>query len=542
MKNSFINSLVILLFFLILSCKKKEELVPPTLITTDVTEISFTTATSGGDLKNIGGAYVTARGVCWNTSAEPTIENNKTTESGGLGTFTCNITQLTPGTKYYVRAYGTNAAGTGYGNEVSFTTSQVTVPVLTTKAITSITQTTAISGGDITTDNGGSVTARGVCWSTVQNPTTSDSKTSDTDGTESYISNMTGLTGNTTYYVRAYAINSAGTGYGNEISFSTDPLMPTVTTTSASSIGLTTATSGGNVTSDGGATITARGVCWSISANPTILLSTKTTNGTGSGTFTSSITGLIPTTSYYVRAYATNSTGTGYGEQIELTTLIDYTGQTGTVSDIDGNNYKTIGIGSQIWMAENLKTTKYCTDELIGTTTPATKDISGESTPEYQWSYAGNESNAAIYGRLYTWYTVIDSRKICPDGWHIPSNTEWTTLTGYLIDNGHGYEGSGGDIAKSLAAVSGWLDTCPTPGAPVNDQASNNSSGFTALPAGERSPGGSFLSKGIGTTWWSASEYNTTRAWYRSMAYCYEFIYKDNYEKENGYSVRCVKD
>ena len=214
--------LVILSIFLIHSCKK-DKTTPPVISTTAVTAISYTTATSGGDVTNEGGAPIASRSVCWNTSANPTITNSKTIEGGG-GPFTSNITQLTPNTIYYVRAYATNTAGTGYGNQVSFTTLQVAAPVLTTTAITSVIQTTAVSGGNITADNGGSVTARGVCWSTSQSPTTANSKTTDATGTGSFTSSITGLAPGTTYYVRAYATNSVGTAYGTQVSFTTSDL------------------------------------------------------------------------------------------------------------------------------------------------------------------------------------------------------------------------------------------------------------------------------------------------------------------------------
>ena len=218
MKNIFRISGVIFVIFFMNSCKKDKP-TTPVVTTSAATQISYTTATSGGELTNEGGAHVTIKGVCWNTSAEPTIANNKTTENGGAGAFTSNLTQLTPNTLYYVRAYGTNVAGTGYGNQISFTTNQLNVPVLTTTDITAITQTTAVSGGNITDDKGSSVTVRGVCWTTSENPTTSDSKTADGSGTGSFTSNITGLNAGMTYYVRAYATNSAGTAYGNQQSF-----------------------------------------------------------------------------------------------------------------------------------------------------------------------------------------------------------------------------------------------------------------------------------------------------------------------------------
>src|SRR5664279_2839934 len=105
------------------------------------------------------------------------------------------------------------------------------------------------------------------------------------------------------------------------------------------------------------------------------------------------------------------------------------------IENIDGNVYTSVNIGTQVWMVGNLKTTKYSNGELIGTTTPATLDISLETTPKYQWAYDGNESDVSIYGRLYTWYAVTDSRNICPTGWHVPTDAEWTTLNTYLGDD-----------------------------------------------------------------------------------------------------------
>jgi uncharacterized protein (TIGR02145 family) len=103
-----------------------------------------------------------------------------------------------------------------------------------------------------------------------------------------------------------------------------------------------------------------------------------------------------------------------------------------TVTDGDGNIYGKVIIGTQVWLTENLKTTKYRNGDLIGTTTPAGLDIYDEVTPKYQWAYAGNEDNVATYGRLYTWYAITDTRNVCPTGWHVPSDAEWLTLENYL--------------------------------------------------------------------------------------------------------------
>lgn len=216
------GSILVILSILSISSCKKDEPEPPTVSTIAVTSVSFTTAASGGNVTDEGGATVIEKGVCWNIAGSPTISNSKTSDGAGSGAFASNITQLTPSTQYYIRAYATNSAGTGYGNEVSFTTIAVTAPEITTTAITSITESSAVSGGNVTSENGGSVTAKGVCWSTTANSTIEDSKTTDGTGTGSFVSNITDLLPGTTYYVKAYATNSAGTGYGAEVSFTTD--------------------------------------------------------------------------------------------------------------------------------------------------------------------------------------------------------------------------------------------------------------------------------------------------------------------------------
>jgi hypothetical protein len=195
---------------------------------------------------------------------------------------------------------------------------EIQILIISTVAVTDITQTTAISGGNVIIDGGSPVTACGVCWSTTSNPTTADSKTTDGSGTGNFVSNLTELSVNTLYYIRAYATNSVGTSYGNQVSFTTLPPLATISTTTVTNITRTTAISGGNITSDGGTTVTARGVCWSTSASPTIADS-HTTDGSGTGVFVSNLTGLLASTHYYVRAYATNSGGTAYGNEESLT-------------------------------------------------------------------------------------------------------------------------------------------------------------------------------------------------------------------------------
>jgi uncharacterized protein (TIGR02145 family) len=197
------------------------------------------------------------------------------------------------------------------------------------------------------------------------------------------------------------------------------------------------------------------------------------------------------------------------------------------VKDVDGNIYKTVRIGTQIWMAESLKTTKYSNGDSIGTTIPGTLDISGESIPKYQWAYDGNESNVETYGRLYTWYAATDSRNICPTGWHVPTDTEWSTITTYLV----GESVSGGKLKET--GITHWKS--PNTGA-------TNESGFTALPGGYRYGSGTFYDIGGTGNWWSSTEVSTNNAWCYTIYNNLRNVNKHYGKKTNDLSVRCVKE
>ena len=296
------------------------EIVPPTVGNTTISNISYTTATAASEILGDGGASITERGICYSTSQNPTTSNSKITKGSGTGSFTCNMTGLTAGKKYYVRAYAINSKGTAYGKEVTFTTTAYGLPTVTTSAATNVSYTTATCGGNVTADGGQTVTERGICYSTSQNPTTSNTKITKGNGTGSFTCNITGLTAGKKYYVRAYAKNSKGIAYGNQVTLTTTAYgLPTVTTSAVTNVSYTTATCGGNVTADGGASITERGICYSTSQNPTTS-NTKITKGNGTGSFTCNMTGLTAGKKYYVRAYAKNSKGTAYGNQVVLST------------------------------------------------------------------------------------------------------------------------------------------------------------------------------------------------------------------------------
>jgi hypothetical protein len=300
------------------SCKKETLKEIPEVTVSDITNITSNTAISGGEVTSDGGAEITARGVCWSsTNITPTTADSKTSDGTGLGIFTSSIAGLTPGTTYYLRAYATNSVGTAYYSQAPFKTLAL-APVITTIDFSLLTSTSFNSGGNVSNDGGSPVIGRGVCWSTKENPTLEDDKTTDGSGIGSFTSSITSLTPGTTYFLRAYATNSAGTAYGSQISIKTSSTLPTIESTSLS-YNSTFFSISVNISFDGGSPVTSRGICWSNIPDPTIE-NDKTSEGTGIGSFTSLISGLVPGTTYYVRSYAINSVGIVYGDLVMFTT------------------------------------------------------------------------------------------------------------------------------------------------------------------------------------------------------------------------------
>ncbi len=371
----------------------------PTVVTNAASNITATSATVGGNVTNDGGANVTVRGICYSTNANPTIEGDKVASGSGIGEFDCNITGLAFNTKYYARAYATNANGTVYGEEVTFTT-LASMGTLTTSAASNITVTSATVGGNITSDGGAEITARGVCYSIKENPTVEDTKVSSGAGVGEFSCNLTGLTFNTTYYVRAYATNSKGTAYGNLITFKTLTTTPTVVTNAASNITATSATVGGNVTNDGGANVTVRGICYSTNANPTIE-GDKVASGSGIGEFDCNITGLAFNTKYYARAYATNANGTVYGEEVTFTTLASM----GTLTTSAASNITVTSatVGGNITSDGGAEITArgVCYSTKENPTVEDTKVASGSGVGEFSCNLTGLTFNTTYYVRAY---------------------------------------------------------------------------------------------------------------------------------------------
>ena len=427
-----------------------------------------------------------------------------------------------------------------------------TKPKVTTGDVTNIQSTTASCSGNVTADGGQAVTDRGICWSTSQNPTIENSKTSGGTGTGTFTGNLTGLTANTSYYVRAYATNSEGTAYGAEKAFTTltEGAAVYVSTGTPFDVTDTTATCYGNVVASAGITISARGICWSINENPTIGNS-KTSNGTGTGLFTGYITGLSPDSTYYVRAYAICSLGTFYGEQKSIRAQEEEGPVYGTFTDSrDGHVYKTVTIGSQVWMAENLA---YLPAVNPGST--GAEDEGKHNDPFYYVNdYDGTDvlvaketTNYKNYGVLYNLTAAMTA---CPGGWHLPSDAEWKQLELYLgmpqeqLDL-VGHRGEEANVGMKLReeGTSHWNYLIA---------GTYNESGFTALPGGERNYNDSFYGPGHEGYWWCSREglagypdngcVRILFDAYRGVCRDYDTGYGGGALMLNGYSVRCIKD
>ena len=219
------------------------------------------------------------------------------------------------------------------------------------------------------------------------------------------------------------------------------------------------------------------------------------------------------------------------------------------VVDYDGNEYDVVEIGTQLWLVQNLKTTHYNDGEAIPNvedgTTWAALTTGALCAYNNDWETYTCVTKPVVfdsikYGYLDNWYAATDARNIAASGWHVPTDTEWTTLTDYLINNGYGYEGSGNDIAKSMASQCNWSSS-ETLGTPGNDPASNNSSGFSGLPGGYRYDNGYFYHVGYVGGWWSSTESSTTKAWRWYMLHSGTGVFQTTDTKDYGFSVRLRK-
>lgn len=299
----------------------------PTVALQIVDNVTYRSATFKGAIASIGSAKVTKHGFCWSTSEEPTISSTGICNLGDsekAKDFTYNASSLEPSTTYYVRAYAENAEGISYSNQMKFQTNGT--PQLATVETGTVSNVQAtqvqIAGNIISLGNTEGLSQYGHVWNTKQSPTVSNNKTQlgATESTGTFNSTLTGLNPNTTYYVRSYAVNSVGTSYGNEVSFTTSYADVILSTGSINNITHNTATCNASITSKGGHTITEKGFCWGASSKPTLSNNSITSSST-SDTFSANISGLSESTTYHIRAYVKTEDGkTFYGNDVAFST------------------------------------------------------------------------------------------------------------------------------------------------------------------------------------------------------------------------------
>lgn len=492
----------------------------PIVETNSVSNIFVSFATTGGNITNNGGNSILYSGVCWSTSQNPTLSNFVYNNGSNVyGNFVSYLNALSPNTTYYVRAFASNSAGVTYGNQVSFNTIALSAPAVLTGSVSYKNAMEAVISGNVTDSGTATITSRGICFSTNINPTiTNNIMATTTNNIGGYSVELSGLIPLTTYHYRAYATNAVNTSYGADSVFTTAAIsIPIVTTTTATSITGSSCVSGGNVSYNGGSAIISRGVCWSTFINPTVELTTKSSDGSSNGSFVSNISELLPNTTYYLRAYATNSVGTAYGSSISFTT---------------NNMPDFISIGNQIWTTKNLNVNHYSNGDVIPQVVNSTV-WTQLTTGAWCWYNNDSATYAATYGRLYNWYAVNDPRGLAPQGWHVPSDNEFLTLINYL-----GTEVVAGGKMKETGTIH-W-------NSPNID--ASNSSGFTGLPGGYRSADyATFKDVGRIGLWWSSTDYSTGAAMYpyyldASNGGIFKNYQSTIYFKNTGLSIRCVKN
>ncbi len=490
----------------------------PTTTTQAATNISSTSATING----IVNANLLSTSVSFEYGTSTSYGNTITaTQSPVTGSSNTNVsvavTGLLQGTTYHYRIIATNSLGTTTSNDMTFKTLG-SAPAVNVLAATGITLNSAQLNGNVNpnylessvTFEYGTTTSYGMTAAAIQSPIMGNSNTIVS-------ASIMGLSEGTTYHYRITATNALGTTNSNDMTFTTLGQAPSVITQSATNITLTSAQLNGTinanylesqVTFEYGLTASYGQI---LTATESPVLGNTATN------VSASVSGLTVGTTYHFRIKATNSLGTNYGNDMTFTTL-------STISDIDGNIYNVFMIGNQVWMKENLRTSR----NNDGSNIPYITNNSSWSSlnPAYCW-YNNDVSNKTVYGAMYNWY-AINTGKLCPIGWHVSTDSEWTTLTTYL-----GGESVAGGKLKEIGTTH-WAS--PNTGA-------TDDVGFIALPGGFRySSDGSFTPAGYYGRWWTSTDGGDIRAWGRGMDYNNSTVGRYNSDKKLGNSVRCIMD
>lgn len=399
----------------------------------------------------------------------------------------------------------------------------ITPPVVTTEEPANITLSSATLSGTVETSQSDLISVKGICWS--KNPTPElfnlSSRTQEGAGAGSFTSELTNLSVSK-YYARAYAIMQDQIFYGNEVILDIPALTPTIITarktTNINSVEVETSVSYAH-----SAPITEKGICWSTTSNsPTINTGTKVTN-TGTSLTFSNVLEIESWKAYYIRGYVITALGIFYGDPIEAISIPPVS--LGEVTDIEGNAYVTTTIGSKVWMAENLRVTKY-TDGTSISAASSQDQFKTANTGTYI-PYDNDAGNLDKFGYLYNGYTLINEKKVCMTGWHVATLSDWNNLANSL----GGMETAGGRM-KAMSTL--WSSP---------NTAADNASGFSALPGGSYcsvclSNTGTFADKGTDAYFWTSS----VSSFYYVTNNLASMRTKNTGNLNDGMSIRCVKD
>lgn len=510
---------------LVTSCERNDLAI---ITTSPIRNITINSAMSGGTITSDGGTSVIARGVCWSVDPDPTIEDDKTLDGAGGGDFTSRMVDLVSGTPYFVRAYATNNAGTGYGMALVFTTSGLPpqAPEAKTTAVTNLQPTSATLNGIVNSF----YLPTTVIFEYGKTISYGSTKTAATDlltgeNGKSVSADILGLESGTTYHFRIRATNSKGTTHGDDLTFTTLGGPPTAITKIATGVNRTSALLNGIANANFLPTDVKFEYGLTTSYGNTINAIPVQVSGNKDTYVASAVSSLTPLTYYHFRIVAINSLGTTYGVDNTF-----YTEDPPKVKDIDGNEYSTVSIGAQVWFSENLKTTKYNNGNPINFIT-ADDQWQNATFGAYCWYKNDEVTYKDTYGAIYNFYAV-QSDKLCPAGWHVPTLSDWNEMISFL----GGLKTAGGKLKET--GTLHW--NSPNTGA-------NNVSGFTGLPGGERYSYSSGL-RNLGG-WYSSSLYTYNNQTISNAGGVFfltsdseECIYTYSHTFVHGLSVRCIKD